>query len=218
MVESHAEVDAGDTCEYTPTEIEDSATEVQSSEADVHQSCSEEDVCTTEIDSQCSTLSNVEMPQSKVHDVEPAEAEDSLIALACKPMEVVDSSDEEVEDNLRWPILPIEPSEIQPHWSETKAFKAGVEAQFKRCRGQTWFNRSSYDDIVEEVGLCDFNRCLLEATRFIRSNVDIWEKFKIGICESPWLRWNSSFGYMRNDDFDIMHILYAATTLSLIHI
>ena len=153
MVESHGEVSAG---EHTPTEIESAGTEEQNSEADFAGSQDEEDA---EMDSQAQACSQrniteplsactgeqyercepspkrfrrgtVQQEFSEVHDVETAEPEDSLLALACKPVEVIDSSDEDVEGSLRWPILPTEPSEIQPHWSKTDRFIHGVQTQF----------------------------------------------------------------------------------------
>ena len=96
------------------------------------------------------------------------------------------------------------------HWSLNPRFQEDVENTLRYCRQQLWF-----DDKLSMLSLDSWDESVQLATNFIATNFNSWWKFKIGITENPFVRWNNSgFGYKHEKEimWDYFAVIYCAPT------
>ena len=77
------------------------------------------------------------------------------------------------------------PDGQQPHWAD-KAFYDCVDFKLHYVRTASWCETW----VLDQQNLTNMPRCLNMACHYIRDNMWKWDKFKIGVCECPMLRWN----------------------------
>ena len=118
------------------------------------------------------------------------------------------------------PAIPLPIEDEEPHWSKSEKFWDGINSVLRRCQGMEWFDRH----VLDLLDLDDFEGCVQALCAFINSNIgnddqqmigvrEPWQRFKIGITENPWPRWNM---YQQEKERGIkwhhMSVVYAAPT------
>ena len=180
-----------------PTEVDDDSLAIEHAEAtvddDVIDALLELAVNTQDDDSQMPCESD----DSQLTANENDESDDSQ--LTANEHDEHDRNREHIQDHT---------FHAHEHWSETIAFKDGVRALLNMCKDHHWFSR----EILDDMNLKDYDACVQKAISFIQVGMGTWLKFKIGITENPFLRWNASFGYRFKSDMDVMFLIYAAPT------
>jgi hypothetical protein len=183
-------------------------------------------------------LPDAQVPESPVPSLAPAERDCKATVLDSESDEktIADSESDAQQDHLfrLWETEPqtlqASPSESfdsqlsqnedpnghqcphisdERHWSEDATFWKNVEDVLAICLHHLWFsNEFFYDAPV----LFEQNKAA--SANFIRKLLSEGEvtKFKIGITENPWQRWQLYCRDCKYQRFRVMYILYAAPT------
>ena len=104
---------------------------------------------------------------------------------------------------------PCPPNSNEKHWTEDRLFWLGVEDVLAVCLPHKWFS----NDFFYQAPIV-FAQNLAASANFIRKLLSEGSvtKFKIGITENPWQRWELYKADRRFELYRTMYILYAATT------
>ena len=109
-----------------------------------------------------------------------------------------DAALEAMIDPLHRIYYPMPTPSDASHWSRSKDFHTRVDLELFSCRGDPWFNDDFFRKLQPWIETSfDFDRALDLASEYIEKCViGTCDEFKIGICESPFRRWNDKgMGY-----------------------